>query len=435
MDFYNFLSLFGIVFLTAFACLFSTNRREINWPVVIWGVGLQMLLALFLFVFPAGIKFFFWVNQAVVALMESSLAGAQFVFGRLALPPGVTSPTGESSLGFILAFQAFPSIIFFSALMSILYFYGIIPRVIKGFSYLFTRLMKVSGAESLCVASNIFVGVESVLTVKPFLKEMTKSELCTVLAAGMATVSSNVLAIYVFSLQNVFPTIAGHLVSASFLSAPAALVMSKILLPETETPRTLGEHVEPHIEKERSLFEAVISGANTGVRLIVGIMALLIAVLGLVSLFDQVLLFCGGKLNAMFAISWDWSLKGILGVLFYPFTVILGIPPADAAVLAGIIGERAVVTEVTAYQDLARVVSQGMIQNPRSAVITTYALCGFAHIASLAIFIGGTAAVVPERTRALVDVGFRALAAATLACLLTAAVAGVFFVRGSLLLG
>jgi concentrative nucleoside transporter, CNT family len=435
VDFYNFVSLFGIVLLIAFAYLFSTNRKEINWLVVIWGVGLQMLFALFLFVFPAGTKFFLFINDTVVKVMDSSLAGSKFIFGPLALPPGMTTETGETSLGFILAFQAFPTIIFFSALMSILYFFNIMPKIIKAFAYLFTKLMKVSGAEALCAASNIFVGVESALTVKPFLKDMTRSELCTVLTAGMATVSSSVLAVYVFSLHDTFPNIAGHLVSASFLSAPAALVMSKILLPETEQPKTLGEHVEPHMVREKNLFEAVINGANTGVRLIVGIVALLIAVLGIVALLDQVLGLLGGKINTIFNIQFDWSLKGLLGILFYPFTLLLGIPPADAGVLAKIIGERAVVTELTAYQDLAGILSQGILQNPRLAVITTYALCGFAHVASMAIFIGGVSAIVPERTRTLARVGFRALVAATLACLVTACVAGVFFVKGSFLLG
>lgn len=291
MDIYNFISLLGIFLLIAFAYFFSTNRRQIHWPVVIWGVGLQMLLALFLFIFPAGTKFFLFINDMVVRFMNCAFAGAQFVFGRLAVAPGTTGAAGESSLGFILAFQAFPAIIFFSALMSVLYFYNIIPRIIKAFAHLFTRLMNVSGAESLYTASSIFVGVESTMTVRPFLKDMTTSELCTILTAGMATVSSSMLVVYVFSLHEVFPKIAGHLVSASFMSAPAALVMSKILLPEEEKPKTLGENVKLHVEREASLFEAIINGANAGVHLIVGIVALLVAVLGFVALADQALVF------------------------------------------------------------------------------------------------------------------------------------------------
>ena len=319
--------------------------------------------------------------------------------------------------------------------MSILYFYNIIPRLIKAFAYLFTKLMKVSGAESLCAASNIFVGVESALTVKPFLKDMTKSELCTVLTAGMATVSSNILAVYVFSLYEVFPNIAGHLISASFLSAPAALAASKVLCPEADKPVTLGENIEPHIEKENSLFESIINGANAGVKLIVGIGALLIAVLGLVALFDLMLGYLGGFINQMFSISFNWSLQGILGVLFYPFTLVLGIPLSDVSPIAQLIGERVVVTELTAYQNLSTLISDGVIQSNRSIVVTTYALCGFAHVASMAIFIGGISAIVPEKTKDLVQVGWRSLLAATLACLLTACVAGLFFTHNSILIG
>ena len=263
MDFYNGISFLGIFFLLLVAWLFSNNRRKINWHVVLWGVGLQLFFATILFVFPLGRKVFILINDLVVQVMNSALAGSKFVFGPLALSPGMTGDHGETSLGFILAFQAFPTIIFFSSLMAILYYLNIIPRIIRSFAFIFTRLMKISGAESLCAASNIFVGVESALTIKPFLKKMTRSELCTVLTAGMATVASNILAVYTFALHKEFPLIAGHLVSASILSAPAALAMSKILLPETEKPETLGEHVELHLNKEDNLFEAIINGANT----------------------------------------------------------------------------------------------------------------------------------------------------------------------------
>lgn len=318
--------------------------------------------------------------------------------------------------------------------MSILYFFKIMPKIIQAFAYIFTKLMKISGAESLSAASNIFVGVESALTVKPHLEKMTRSELCTVLTTGMATVSSNVLAVYVFSLQNQFPAIAGHLVTASFLSAPAALAVSKIIMPESDKPETLGLTVAPHYKKESSIFEAIINGANSGVRLIVGIVALLIAVLGLVALADLIIGNVGGWLNSLTGLEIDWSLKGLLGYLFYPITLILGIPPEDANLAAQIIGERAIVTELTSYQDFNVALAEGLIKYPRTTVIITYALCGFAHLASLAIFVGGVAAIAPSRTRALTKVGFRALLAATIACLLTACVAGAFFSNKSMLL-
>lgn len=435
MELYNLVSFSGIFLLMGFAWLFSSDKKNINWRVIIWGIGLQMIFALFIFVVPAGSKVFLFLNDVVVKILDSASAGTQFVFGRLAIPPGATNEFGETSLGFFLAFQAFPTIVFFSTLMSILYFLNIMPRLIRWFASLFTRLMKISGAEAFCVSSNIFVGVESLLTIKPHLEEMTLSELCTVLTAGMATVASSVLAFYVFTLKDLFPNIAGHLISASFLSAPAALIMSKILLPESEEPKTLGVAVDPHYERESNLVEAIINGANAGMKLIVGIIALLLAVLGLVALVDLCISGIGGEINSLLGIQIDWSLRGLMGYIFYPFTLIIGIPPADVPVISKIIGERLIVTEVASYRNLAVALSNNLLQHPRSAVITTYALCGFAHVASLSIFIGGVSALAPGKTRALSKIGFRALMAATLACLLTACVAGTFFMKSSIMLG
>lgn len=435
MDIYNLVSFAGIFVLIGFAWLISADKKNMNWKVIIWGVALQILIALFIFVVPAGSKLFLFLNNAVIIILDSASAGAKFVFGRLALAPGQVNEAGETSIGFILAFQAFPTIIFFSALIAILYFFNIMPMIVRGFAYVFTKLMRISGAESLVAASNIFVGIESVLTVKPYLRQMTRSEMCTILTAGMATVASNVLVLYVFSLREQFPTIAGHLISASLLSAPAALVMSKLILPEKETPKTLGTNIRPYYEKEKSLFEAIINGANAGVKMIVGIVAVLIAVLGLVALADLFLSGLGTKINSSFGLQIDWTLKGILGYIFYPFTLILGVPPSDAGIISKIIAERAIVTEVVAYKDLATVLGQNLLQHPRSAVIATYALCGFAHLASMAIFVGGVSALAPNRTHTIAGVAVRALLAATLACLLTACVAGTFFTKGSILLG
>ena len=425
---YNIISFSGIFVLMFIAWLLSADRRTVNFRLIVFGIGLQFIFALIIFVFPPGAKVFLWLNDIVVNIMGSAMAGAEFVFGRLAFSPGK-----EDSLGFFLAFQGLPTIIFFSALMSLCYYFGIMQKIIGLFSRLFTNLLRVSGAESLCAASNIFVGVESSLTVKPYLESMTQSELTTILATGMATVSSNILAIYVFSLQSQFPTIAAHLISASFLSAPAALIMSKLLMPETGAPVTLGQHVEVHYEKEHTVFEAVINGANAGLRLIAGIAALLIAVLGLVALFDLVLAGAGSRINGLFGIGIDWSLKGLAGYAFYPIALVIGIPLSDAGTIAGIIGERIIVTELTAYQDLAAAMAEGVLSERRSAVICAYALCGFAHIASLAIFIGGISAVAPGTTTTLSRVGFRALIAATLACLMTACIAGVFYTDSSVL--
>jgi concentrative nucleoside transporter, CNT family len=432
---YNLVSFSGMFVLMLVAWLISSDRKVINWRVIIWGTALQLIFALFIFVVPAGSQIFLYINDAVVKVLDSASAGTRFLFGRLALPPGTTNEAGEESLGFILAFQAFPAIVFFSSLMAVLYFIGVMPRLIRLFSKIFTKLMRISGAESLSVSSNIFVGVEANMTVLPYLKTMTRSEFCTILAAGMSTTASNVLALYVFLLRDQFPTIAGHLVSASVISAIAAIVMSKIILPETENPETSGIEVAPHYEKESGIMEAIIHGANEGVKMVVGIVALLLAFLGIVALIDLLLEGTGYQLNMFTGLHIDWSLKGLLGYIFYPLTLVIGVPPSDAFEIAKLIGERAVLTEVRSYQDLAVLLSKGTLTSPRSAVLAAYALCGFAHVASLAIFVGGTAALVPERTTDLSSVGFRALIAATLACLMTAAVAGTFFTEGSILLG
>jgi len=405
-----------------------------NKNVIIWGILLQFIIALFIFVIPAGSKFFLFLNDIAIKVLNSASSGAQFVFGRLALPPGAMNSANESSIGFILAFQAFPTIIFVSSLISILYFFNIMPLIIRTFAFIFTKLMKISGAESLTAASNIFIGIESALTVKPHLNEMTASELCTVLTVGMATVASNVLALYVFTLNDQFPTIAAHLISASLLSAPAALAISKIILPEDNVPKTLGANIHPSYEKDKSLFEAIINGANSGVKMIVGITALLIAILGLVSLADMLLVFVGNHINSLTGLSIDWTLKSIFGYIFYPFTLIIGIPQSDAGIISKIIGSRLIVTEVAAYQDLAIVLKQNLLTNPRSAVITTYALCGFAHLASMAIFVGGISALAPKRTRTIANVALRALLGSNLTCLMTACVAGTFYMQNSILL-
>jgi CNT family concentrative nucleoside transporter len=435
MSIYNLVSFAGIFILLGVAWILSADRRNMNWRVIGWSIVLQLLIAGFIFLVPAGTKAFLVVNDTVVKVLDSAGEGARFVFGRLALGPGQVDKNGTESLGFMLAFQGFPTIIFFSALIALLYYARIMPRLIKAFAWVFTRLMRLSGAESLVTASDIFVGVESMLTIKPYLPRMTRSEVCTVLTAGMATVASNILALYVLSLQNQFPTIAGHLISASLLSAPAALAMSKVILPEGESPETLGTHVEPYYEKDGSPFEAIINGANAGVRMIAGIVALLIAVLGLVALADLVLSGIGNVVSPLLGLDGQWSLRGLCGYLFYPLTLATGVPLSDAREVSRIIGERLIVTEVVSYSDLGAAMKAGTLHYQRSAVITTYALCGFTHIASMAIFVGSACALAPPLTKNIGPIAVRALVAATLACLMTACIAGTFFTEGSILLG
>jgi len=427
-------NIFGYFVLLGIAWILSVNRKVINWRVIIWGLIIQLFFALFIFVIPAGADFFIFVNEIVIAVLDSAMAGTKFLFGPLALSPGMTNEAGESSIGFILAFQAFPTIIFFAALVGLLYYTGIMGWIVRGFAYVFTKLMKISGAESLCVSSNIFVGIESSLVIKPFLKNMTKSELTTILTASMATIASSMLAVYIFMLKAKFPTIAGHLVSASIMNAPSAIVFSKLLFPETETPETLGQNVKPAYKKENNFVEAIITGANSGVKLVVGISALLLAFLGLMALADKIFVFFGGHINDLFTINIDWTLKGLLGYLFYPLTLLIGIPIDEAGAIAKIIGERVIVTEVIAFQDLSTLIGSETAISARSVVITTYALTGFAHIASLAIFVGGISALVPDRMKDLSILGFRALLAATLATLLTACIAGLFYTDTSILM-
>ncbi|MFZ2054178.1 MAG: nucleoside transporter C-terminal domain-containing protein [Candidatus Aminicenantales bacterium] len=435
MSAYNLVSLLGIFVIAAFAWLLSANRKVVNWRVVGWGIGLQFLFALFIFVVPVGTKFFLFVNRVVIKLLDSATAGTRFVFGRLALPPGAINEAGETSLGSILAFQGLSTIIFFAALIGALYHLGVMPFFVRLFARVFTRLMRVSGAESLCVSSEIFVGVESSLIIRPHLAGMTRSELTTIMTAGMSTIASTVLAVYVFLLQSEIPAIAGHLVSASFLAAPATLVISKLLMPETGRPETLGVDIKPHYEREENLILAVINGAKSGLQLLGGIITLLLAFLGLLALLDLVLGWFGGYLNQWFGWHLDWSFKAFLGYIFYPFTLVIGVPPGDALAIAKVVGERTVATEVASFQDLSQLLAQGALQSPRSALIGSYAVCGFAHVASLAIFIGGIGALVPSRYKDLSRLGFRALLAATLVGLMTAAVAGTFFTGGSILLG
>lgn len=428
MSRYNIISFVGIFCLMLMAWVLSSDRRNVNWRVIFWGVALQLLFAFFIFRIKQGMALFYWINNVVVKILSFAHAGLYFVFGPLALSPGAVSAAGEKSLGFILAFQALPLAIFFSSLMALLYHLGIMQKIIKGFSWIFTRLMRISGAESLCTSSNIAVGIESVFTIRPYIAEMTRSELCMLLTSGMATIASTVLGVYVGVLKKEFPTIAGHLVSASMLSAPAAIVMSKLIYPEDGKPLTLGYVVAAHYEKSSNWIEAIIRGSHDGVRLVVGIVALLISFLGLLAMCNWVMGVFGNTLGKIVGFPLEISLQKLLTYVYYPFSAFMGVPPYDIPKVSALLGERTIVTELVSYQHLVALIRSGELANPRSIVIATYALCGFSHIASLAIFVGGGAVLAPRRAKDLAQLGFRALYAATLACLMTGAVAGVFIV-------
>lgn len=411
-------SLVGFMVFASVAWLLSSNRRRVAWKTIAWGVGLQLLIGLIIFRLPVSKGVLLWLNDAVLALLNASKSGSQFLFGPLAASPGETG-----SVGFILVFQVLPVVIFFAAFTAMLYHLRVLQVFVRLFARLFHRTMKISGAESLSSASNIFVGIESALVVRPYLEKMTRSELLLILTTGMATVASSVLGVYVAFLTGVFPQIAGHLISASILSIPACVVVSKLLIPETETPETLAA-VPPEDEEGRSktLIGAIIQGAMDGLKLAAGISALIIAILGIVALIDKTL----GVVSSWVGMSEPLSIVRILGWIFYPFAFLLGLQSSDVPTAARLLGERVILTEVFSYNHLAQLISSGQISSPRTVVILSYALCGFAHVAAMAIFVGGTAALAPSRRDDLASLGLRALLAATLATLMTGCVAGIF---------
>jgi concentrative nucleoside transporter, CNT family len=412
------ISAFGFLAFVAIAWLFSTHRKQISWRIVAWGLGLQLLIGLVVFRLPGARRLFLWLNDAVLTLLNSSQSGTRFLLGPLAAGPGEAG-----SIGFILAFQVLPVVIFFSAFTAVLYHLRLLQPVVRVFAKIFHRSLGISGAEALYGASQIFVGIESALVVRPYLERMTRSEFLVLLTTGMCSVASSTLGLYVAFLKDVFPQIAGHLLSASLLSMPAGVVIAKVLFPETQTPETLSD-VPPEDLSARSgnLMAAVVAGATDGLKLAAGIGALLIAMLGLVALLDTVL-----QLPSLWlGLPQPLTLVTILGWGFFPLAGLLGIPLSDIPAAARLLGERAILTEVVAYQDLAKIAGMGGFIDPRTVVILSYALCGFAHIASVAVFVGGITVLAPTRRDDLASLGMRALFAATLATLMTACVAGIF---------
>ncbi|MBW4417741.1 MAG: nucleoside:proton symporter [Myxacorys californica WJT36-NPBG1] len=468
MSWLNLLSFAGIFALCGIAWLGSENRQIIPWKVILWGIGLQLVLGLLIFTFPITRTLVSAVSTSVNAILDATEEGARFIFGPL-LVPNPATPSGpiligrwiaravtppyvpvpgdrlspeNLSLGYVFAFRALPSVIFFSALMSLLYYLRLIQPVVQAFAKLFRRTMNLSGAEALSGATNIFVGIESALVVRPFLADMTRSELCAILTACYGSIASTVLALYAGLLRPTFPNITGHLVSASIMAIPACFVMSKLLVPEIEVPKTLGSLPEEKIDESDdkpaesiNAMESVIVGAMEGVKLAIAIAALLIAILGLIALVN---LFFGNlaslansnslilrRIGLIFQVI---TLQNIMGALFLPLTFLTGISRNwnelwQASVL---IGSRLITTEVPSYQQLAVLASQGVISD-RGLLIVSYALCGFAHLPSVGIFVGGFSVLIPSRRRDLSELGWKALWAATLATLMIGCVAGVFY--------
>lgn len=448
----NVISFFGIFGLCAIAWLFSEKKRIIPWRVIIWGIGLQLLLAFFVFQFPPTRTALEYFSSLLDSVFTAADVGARFVFGNNIVPVPGTPP--NVNLGYIFAFRALPTVIFFSGLMALLYNIGVIQIITNIFAKIFYSTMRLSGAEALSGAANIFVGIEAAIVVKPFLAKMTRSELCAILSCCFGTAASSTLAIYVSFLKPVFPNILGHLVSASIIAIPACFVLSKILVPETGVPLTAGgipteasarEEIADYDEEELkqetvggepiervSPLDAAIVGALDGVKMAVAIAAVLILILGLVSLINQAfaalasLELSGNPLlqpiGQFFSIV---TLQNIEGVLFYPLTLLTGVPFDESWTASVIIGRRLLETAIPPYQSLAEASASGLVSN-RTVLIVSYALSGFAHVASVGIFVGGTIALIPSRRKDISELGWKALFVGTLATMMIACLAGVF---------
>jgi concentrative nucleoside transporter, CNT family len=426
---YRLIAVVGFLLFCGIAWVTGTQER-VNKKTVFGSIALAWVIAAGVFWLPGSQWVLTAINDVWVATLAAAQKGSVFLFGPLALGPGQSLLDGTSSVGFILAIQALPAVVFFAALIAGLYYLKIMPAIVNLFARLFYRVMGLSGAESLTASANIFVGIESSLTVQPYLLGMTRSELLTLLTCMMATVASTVMAIYVIALQDVFPQIAGHLVSASVISIPCAVLTSKLSLPETETPATLGNipsdsfNFGSREDQERkppqNLVVALMDGGTQGVKMAVGIATLLIVFLGLVAIVDLLLAQLPLVNEA------PLSVTRLLEWLAWPFAILLGLQPTEWHIGAKLLGLRFVETEVAAYFQLAAV--QKTVPTPlsmRSLTALTYALCGFVHLASMGIFVGGLAALIPSRTKEISLLGFRALWTAFLATLMTGCIAGV----------
>jgi CNT family concentrative nucleoside transporter len=418
---YRFVSVAGIFGLLLIAWLLSEDKKRVPWRVIGWGIGLQVLFALFILKTPVGLAVFDATRLFVNRILDFTVAGASFVFGSLALNPNNPEHLRYGQpMGFFFFFGALPTIIFFASLMSILYHLGIMQKVVQGVAWVMVRTMGTSGAESLNAAANIFVGqTEAPLVVKPYLAQMTKSEIMAVMAAGFATIASGVFAVYASMGVD-----AGHLLAASVMSAPAALVMAKIMCPETEEPLTKGT-VRLKVERTTvNIIDAAATGAADGMRLMLNVGAMLIAFLGLLAMVNYVL----GALDRFVMQTLlqrppiGLNLDMVLGWLFTPLAALLGFEWRDVPKMAAILGTQIAANEFVAYTKL---VALKDVISPRSFTLATYALCGFANFGSIAIQLGGIGAMVPERRQDLAKLGLRAMVAGALGCYLVATIAGV----------
>ena len=395
----------GILVLLSIALAMSNNRKAISWQLVTWGLGIQLLFAIIILKTPVGVPFFGAIDIGIKNLLSFSDAGSDFLFKSFR--NGVVE---DPLMNF--AFRILPTLIFFSSLIAVLYHIGIMQFIVKWIARVMQKSMATSGSETLCVSGNIFVGqTEAPLLVRPFISKMTKSELMAIMVSGFATVAGGVMAMYVSMLGDI-PGIAGHLLAASIMSAPAALVIAKIIYPETETSETFGDIKIALDKKDDNIMEALSNGATNGMKLAANVAAMLVAFVAIIAMVNAIL----GLL--------DLSLQQILGWIFSPLAWVMGVPWNEAGIIGSLMGEKLVLTELIAYGDLAELMAANSISD-RSAIIASYALCGFANFASVGIQLGGIGGIAPERRKDLAKLGLKAMFGGALASWLTATIAGL----------
>jgi len=419
----------GFTFLLSMAWLFSARRKSIDWGLVVKGVALQVFFALLVLRSAVGRGFFSAVNDVFVAIVGYTNAGASFLFGGLvsrSVPvvgaDGVVLDGTVVNIGSQFAFSVLPTIIFFSSLMALAYHVGLMQRIVKTVAWLMQRTLGTSGAETTSAAGNIFVGqTEAPLLIRPFVEKMTMSELNTVMTGGFATVAGGALAAYVAMLVGVFPDIAGHLLAASIMAAPAGIVMSKMLMPETEEPATSGSLEIELPETHANVIDAAAGGAGDGLKLALNVGAMLLAFLALIAMANGIM----GWTLGLFGVE-GITLERVFGWIFAPVAWLIGVPWADAPYVGALFGVKMVANEFVAFTNLGAGLAGGVDLSNKALIITTYALTGFANFASIAIQIGGIGGMAPSRRADLSKLGLRAMLGGTAATWMTATLAGIF---------
>ncbi|MFE3971977.1 NupC/NupG family nucleoside CNT transporter [Stenotrophomonas sp. YIM B13575] len=416
--------LFGLAVLIGITWLFSNNKRAVDWKLVATGITLQIAFAALVILVPGGRDVFDALGQGFVKVLSFVNEGSSFIFGSL---------MDVKNYGFIFAFQVLPTIIFFSALMGVMYHLNVMQAIVRVMAWSITKVMRVSGAETTSVCASVFIGqTEAPLTVRPYIAKMTQSELLTMMIGGMAHIAGGVLAAYVGMLGGGDPVqqafYAKHLLAASIMAAPATLVVAKLLIPETGTPLTRGT-VKMEVEKTSSnIIDAAAAGAGDGLKLALNIGAMLLAFIALIALLNAPLTWIGEVTGLAAAIGKPTDLSTIFGYVLAPIAWVIGTPWADATTVGSLIGQKVVINEFVAYTELSKIVNgqvPGMSLSDEGRLIATYALCGFANFSSIAIQIGGIGGLAPERRHDLAKFGLRAVLGGTIATFMTATIAGV----------